>query len=741
MASSVGVFYFNADKRYMKERRDGLMRSLLVAVVVVVLSSAVSASFWPMFRGNLERSGYTNKTGDLAHPVVAWSVTLPNGVFSSPAVGDLDGDSKGEIIVCLDTPRGSRQKNVFAIRGNGSILWSFSTNTRIYSSPAIADLDGDGLNDVVFGTNRPEVYALRGYDGKELWKMNAKVGSFLSSPGVYDIDRDNNPEVLIGNTRGYLYAIDGESGIVEWRYHVNGSITSSPAIADLDGDDLNDVVFGASDGLLYVVNASGNLSWSVDLGSPVAFSTPAVIEDGRERVIVIGTQGGDLDIVSGGKIQKVFSTNGNISSSPGVAIIDGSPVIVFGTTIDRTEYNLYIKNPDNRIYGVDMEGRKLWEVETDGWSAFSSPALADIDRDGDIEAVVGTREGKVRAIDIKNGKVKWVYDGGTGALASPALADIDRDGNLEIVIAYLFSNQVKLLDSKSKPDLVIEGISFSNNFPEYNDVINISILVKNRGEAKAGNSTVLFYRRDPSLDMLIGNASIGRLDPGDRENATLEWGVVLPPGQVGIYAVVDGLNQVNESDERNNGAYRGFDNDLWVEGNLPVSIREAKSEVTTRVPVTISNQGRLDLSGVVAVINLEKPSGEEELDRKVIDIKAGEKKGVEFKITYIPSETSQNLSVVVDPENKIHEVDESNNRIVWSVERLKKGEEGTKEKGKEESKSINPLPIVLLIFVVVIIWKKAISKRIKRGRKPTSEKPPAKESLAEGSGSSDESVK
>jgi len=78
-------------------------------------------------------------------------------VESSPALGDIDGDGKLEIVV------GSNDDKLYALNGeDGSVLWSYTTGGDIVSSPALGDIDGDGKLEIVVGSNDDKLYALNG---------------------------------------------------------------------------------------------------------------------------------------------------------------------------------------------------------------------------------------------------------------------------------------------------------------------------------------------------------------------------------------------------------------------------------------------------------------------------------------------------------------------------------------------------------------------------------------------------
>jgi hypothetical protein len=92
----------------------------------------------------------------------------------------------------------------------------------VESTPAVADLNGDGTSDLVFwyqGT----LHALDGRDGGTLWigpkverLPQASPWSYTSNlpvvPAVGDLDGDGRPEVVVHSTRGQLMGVTALSG-------------------------------------------------------------------------------------------------------------------------------------------------------------------------------------------------------------------------------------------------------------------------------------------------------------------------------------------------------------------------------------------------------------------------------------------------------------------------------------------------------------------------------------------------
>ncbi len=63
---------------------------------------------------------------------------MKNRSSCSPAVGDLDGDGRDEIV------NADVEGNIFCLTGDGKLLWRYAVGGRIDYTMAIADIDGDG---------------------------------------------------------------------------------------------------------------------------------------------------------------------------------------------------------------------------------------------------------------------------------------------------------------------------------------------------------------------------------------------------------------------------------------------------------------------------------------------------------------------------------------------------------------------------------------------------------------------
>ncbi len=363
----------------------------------------------------------------------AWPKSTRAPVNSSPVLGDLDGDGILEIVI------GSDNHKVYAWKPDGTLMpgWPMTTNDSVRSSPALSDIDGDGRLDVIAGSFDNKVYVWN-FNGSVLPGWPVSTGSVVySSPAVGDIDGDQRPEIVVGSFDNQVYAWNDDGTIVRgWPKPTGSFVYSSPALADIDRDGLLEVIAGTDSYRVFAWNGDGSEveGWPTATENVVA-SSPAVGDiDGD----------GDLDIVVG-SWDKVYAWNSRGEIKPGWPVMAGhripsSPALVDLNNDRRLEILIGCK--DGKVYGWDAFGRPLqgWPTVTDG-EVLASPVVGDINGDGILEIAIGSTDSKVYVWDAQGRLLPGWPKKTAGAISStPAIADLDHNGTIELVIGSKDNN-------------------------------------------------------------------------------------------------------------------------------------------------------------------------------------------------------------------------------------------------------------------------------------------------------------
>jgi PKD repeat protein len=408
--SALGISFGNS----AKTRALGPLR--LAALVAIAAAAFIAANTPPALCVQLQ-------PGD-----PGWPQTVGDWAWSSPALGDLDGDGDLEVVA------GSYDRKVHAWHHDGAPVWAepLSTGGQVESSPALGDLDGDGDLEIVVGSHDGKVYAWH-HDGTPVWSPPPSTGGWIDgSPALGDLDGDGNLEVVVGSWDMKVYAWHHD-GTPVWSQPLDtgGLVVSSPALGDLDADGDLEVVVGSYDTKVYAWHHDGTPLWAEPR------STGGVIESSP----ALGDLDGDgmLEIVVGSYDGKVYAwrCDGTALWTEPLATTDlirSSPAL---GDLDRDgDLEVVVASYDNSLYAWHHDGTPVWaEPLSTGDHIESSPALGDLDGDGYLEIVIGSDDTRVYAWDHTGAPV-WAEPLTTAGRiqSSPALGDLDGDGDLEVVV-------------------------------------------------------------------------------------------------------------------------------------------------------------------------------------------------------------------------------------------------------------------------------------------------------------------
>ena len=142
---------------------------------------------------------------------LVWSDTLDGHTSSSPALADVEGDGQLDVVEGTDT---GTSGSVWVLDGaTGATIWHEAVVARVIGSVVTADLTGDGYQDLLVPTVHG-VEVLDGRTGAEVTVLGPDLG-FQNSPLVTD-----DPNGTVGIT---IAGYDGDNEGVVQHYEIPGS--------------------------------------------------------------------------------------------------------------------------------------------------------------------------------------------------------------------------------------------------------------------------------------------------------------------------------------------------------------------------------------------------------------------------------------------------------------------------------------------------------------------------------------
>lgn len=337
-----------------------------------------------MATGDINGDGRTEMVGGAANGKV-YTAKMVNGKWLNATVWDLQVQSARRDIlgVALGMLDDSPGLDIVAACQDGNVYYMLNQQgTGIFSganqllsgvtsqmaSVTVADINGDGSNDVVAGNlngrfyvfiNSGEAYFDPG--SPDTLKVVTGGTGTMNSVTVFDINGDSYPDLLGANSNKNFYIATGTG--TGSNFNVAGPVVTtasrdmnSIAVEDINGDNYKDLIGAGNDGRIYICLNLGGLGF--DVGT---FDTQP------GHIIKITCE---PDTTKNLRIAAVKDVNS-----------DGAPdIVALGTS---NQGQVYIAINENGAFPDELVMRPF-----SGGQSSKSLTLDDIDKDGDIDIAV-----------------------------------------------------------------------------------------------------------------------------------------------------------------------------------------------------------------------------------------------------------------------------------------------------------------------------------------------------------------
>jgi hypothetical protein len=486
---------------------------------------------------------YFENTGSASAPAFAPASTNPFGLDdtgyggSAPSFADLDGDGDmdllngrgyGDFVYFENT--GSSSSPVFAEASTNP--FGLSRTGYSYSTPAFADLDGDGDMDLISGDQYGNFFYFENTGSSSspafaVVEANpfglSGTGYAYSAPALADLDGDGDMDLLSGGREGNFFYFENrplaplaftfaEASTNPFGLSGTGYYRSTPSFSDLDGDGDMDLISGDQYGNFFYFENTGSSSspaFAEASTNPFGLSRTGYSYDSTPSFSDLDGDG-DMDLLSGGSTGDfVYFENTGSSSSPAFAAASTNPFGLGGEDINsapafsdldgdgdmdllsgvRGGKRTPLGSPGNFFYFANTgspSSPAFAEAISDPFGlgiigSWSTPAFADLDGDGDMDLLSGAspgdffyfeNTGSASAPAFAEARTNPSGLGDIGYFSAPSFSDLDGDGDMDLISGETYGNFV-YFENITEPASTPALLSLSTAFGAPGDTLRI----------------------------------------------------------------------------------------------------------------------------------------------------------------------------------------------------------------------------------------------------------------------------
>jgi len=434
-------------------------------------------------KGMIVRTYWGSESGylltDYEDTGVPGATSMVSGDFNADGARDvalLRSDNTLEILWANSDPDNLFERSQIVIQGAAP------------NSVKTADVDDDGIIDILLSTNSGDLHVVAGKPGKSFSEQKTIEAFPASHIAVGDLDDDSYPDIVLsffsmetagGGELGAASKSSGSAAQILWgsdagydkrrSTNLDAEFLKASTLGDFDGDGASDVALAIyqdtasfeTESVIYYGNGDRSFTrGSRGVATEGAFcaETVSLAGSGPDLVVYCSSRGGavgehvPLQLYWGGESGFSVANSVNIpfrSGNGAVAAdfnVDGYVDLLANNSMHAKQTfendptagaNIFWGGPDGFDFSDDLSGRTILRVER-----LATGNTADFNKDGYLDIVLGhyPLKGQDDSVVIYYGSELGFSDDRVTKIATPGwslgdiVADYDKDGWLDIAV-------------------------------------------------------------------------------------------------------------------------------------------------------------------------------------------------------------------------------------------------------------------------------------------------------------------
>ena len=384
-------------------------------------------------------AGFVHIVDAFGQEIEGFPYEIGDQIWGAPAVADMDHDGDLEIVVS------SMDKHLYILNTDGTLQVNYNTGKFLMATPAIGNIDGDDDLEVIIGgySSSNKIFAVNP-DGSAVDGFPVSIGEKVQrGVALADINGNGRDDIIFGTDSENLYLMYDDGTIAPgFPFETDGDIRVAPLVIEESDGYL--FVFGTKGNVFYGVDSSGNQRFMLEIDDDVTVSPSPVDIEGNGTCIFFGDDDGLLhgidlngNTLSGWPQQ----LEGSVVSSPVFSDFNGDEIPEVVTSTE--DGMLYIFSIDGTPYGSSPFS---YDFPFSG-----NISILDTDSDQDLEIVAGTADA-LNVYDIKENNSFQSYwslfrgnykRNGLYSISSDVLyGDVNHDAQVDVMDIIIMVNYV-----------------------------------------------------------------------------------------------------------------------------------------------------------------------------------------------------------------------------------------------------------------------------------------------------------